>query len=471
MRKEILLPLCILVLVAAGFAWFVATHDRVEERVYVGLKGEAAQDSYLALKRFIRAMGGSLTDRPGGSAAGGTEGSNEGGDGKTVSTTRLFDEFIAKADPNTTLLILGDRRHVLMTPKRVDALNAWLARGGHAVIEAELPERPDSLLDTFQLDRTQRAAAAKSLPTPLPIPVETDDDDAPKAEDKPKAEETPKAGEQPKAGAPPKAPPSRTISRRRQADVQDIALPGLAQPLRAYFEPYQHLVDKAPTRDAVRLHDKRGLRAIQFGVGQGRVTVISNFDFVTYSSGDSRDFGSSAWRRTHIGRFDHAELFWRMSADLRDPNSSPRKQFWMVWGRDDITVWSWLREHAWMALLAFAALLAAWLWHVIPRFGPMLRVAQGQQMSLGHHVEAVGRFMWKHAGPETLFDAMRRDLMERVRIKRPAWVALDSAKRAKALASLLGVTPEAVMRLSEPVENAAEFLRGARLIQKLRAAL
>src|SRR5690606_8181852 len=107
----------VLAIVAVGVvlgAWFVHTHERVERSVPLPPSGEAAVNPLYALRQTLRA---------------------EGID--THSRLRLQPEEFADAADDTVLLH-GDPS--LLTMPEVEALLAWVARGGHLLLRTP-PER------------------------------------------------------------------------------------------------------------------------------------------------------------------------------------------------------------------------------------------------------------------------------------------------------------------------------------------
>ena len=129
--KQRIAPIIGTLLLVTGCVWWFATMHQVEELTYVGLKGAARDDPFLALKRLLRGAGLRL-EEPAASA----------------KPALKLDNL----PPGGTVL-LSDRRHLLMTPKRVQILVAWVEAGGHLIVEAEYPGRPDPLLAALGLAR------------------------------------------------------------------------------------------------------------------------------------------------------------------------------------------------------------------------------------------------------------------------------------------------------------------------------
>ncbi|HWA38896.1 MAG TPA: DUF4350 domain-containing protein [Burkholderiales bacterium] len=130
-------------LVAAGAAviGFLVGFDRVTERVWVGYRGEALRNPFLAAERLIQRMGGT-----------------------TRHATTPAD--LSEAGPHDTV-VLAAPRHALGPADR-ERLLAWTGAGGHLVVEAAQRRMPDPLLDALGV---ARVAPPPKAPRPLLVDV------------------------------------------------------------------------------------------------------------------------------------------------------------------------------------------------------------------------------------------------------------------------------------------------------------
>lgn len=319
--KRIGFPILTLLLSIAGGVWWFTTFERVTEPVYSGLQGAAREDPYLALRQLLKRSKLQL-EEPAVAA---------------IPVTK-FDHL-----PAAGTLLLGDRRHLLMTPERVQKIVAWVAAGGHLIVEAEYPGRPDPLLAAFGLSR-------KDLVRPKP---------APEAKAKSKAEtdgSNPPDGAKAKAQAP--APQASKGCARRAAEITEVTLPDGGRPLQVEFGAYQNL-SVLKNEGFHLVADSLGLRLATAARGAGRVSAISNFDFLVYRG--TLEVKEVAQQPTHIGKYDHAEMVLRL---VRLNPHHAQSALRLVWGDDDVSLWQWLVDHAAYALASLALLLAVWLWRV-----------------------------------------------------------------------------------------------------------
>ena len=407
-RRIPIVPAVISVLLTIAGVWWYANFERASERVHTGLQGKARDDPYLAAKRLLSASGIAVTETS-----------------ASASASTKFDAL-----PATGTLLLGDRRHLLMTPARVQKIVAWVDGGGHLIVEAEFPGRPDALLTALGLTRMD-------LVRP-----------------KPPANSAPE----------PKSEPRRT--RRPPTMITEVGLPGEARPLKVEFGAYQSLGDPKSLAQW-KAADPSGLRLVSFTRGAGRVTASSNLDWMIYrGTSDTDDPGRQP---AHIGKFDNAELLVRLVRQNPAHAVSPLR---LVWGDDEVSLWSWLTEHAWMAMAAACVLMVLWLWRVAPRFGPLEAEAAPAEQRLIRHVEATGRFYWKHLSPPAVYSTLHDAFMHRLAERRPGLAQRERGARNAELAQLVGARPEAVARaLDAPVRSAGEFIRNTVLLQRLSQKL
>src|SRR5262249_49901012 len=101
---------------------------------------------------------------------------------------------------------------------------------------------------------------------------------------------------------------------------------------------------------------------VQLADGKGDVTVMSSF---------------APFYNRALGRHQHAELLWRLTT--QGGGGGP---VWLVRRLQTQTLPSWLVENALPALIALGILITLLLWHVVPRFGPLVTVSPQDRRSL-----------------------------------------------------------------------------------------
>ena len=136
MSARLLVPVGLLVLLALGVRWFFDNFERLPGKEPVPASGEARLRPFLAAERFAERMG------------------------MPAHELRSLAELDRPA-PGAVLL-MPNRRQAL-DAQRAARLLAWVERGGHLVVEAELPGVPDPLLERLGVRREARKGPAQPL--------------------------------------------------------------------------------------------------------------------------------------------------------------------------------------------------------------------------------------------------------------------------------------------------------------------
>ena len=402
-------------------AIYVAVHwfEVIDDTEWIGVKGEAAVNPYLALEKLLVEQDARVTP---------------------LRSIAALDKQLAGS--SSRVLILADRRLPYMTPARVAAIERWVDAGGHLIVEAETPHLDDPLLMRWSLDRkrlvwqrgqmveAERKRPIKNSPTNT---HETDEseavpDDA-DAEEEVLVEPAPNGGRRSRGASPfslnQTLPPLQNMSRVTLSDGMTF---------RARFAAYQNLV-VSPTASgrqidpAVLIRDQNGGRIAEIPMGRGRVTAISNFDFIAWKS---------------LSSDDHAELIWHLVNQSREQEAPTVA---MLTRPISTGFGDWLGANAWMVLISLAALIAVWIWHVLPRFGPLMPATAPSRRSLGEHIRAAGGWLARRAEWSALIEPVRARFWSRLMIRHPRAASMTLAERLQLAASLTGRSLADINRL------------------------
>ncbi len=320
------------------------------------------------------------------------------GMGLAVTVKLDLDDVEALPPTDHTLFLLGRRAY--LTEKRSADLRDWVERGGHLLVQAwqprdAKPRRPDPLLD--------------ALGVSLDSPLEEDDAD----ED----DENDESG-------------STSIGDLRPARAEGALAHWSPEPgvvLRIEFDPYYTLSldDERGWEPVETWSDDEGVHGYSVPLGAGHVTVWSDDRFL---------------RNLGIGRWDHAELAYRL-ARLFDASGAS----WII-VRDAarVSLWARLLESAWSVLIALGAWLLFYLWSIAPRFGPIQPDPPAERRELMEHVRASGSFLLRNGGFDTLVSAVRRALVRRLQERHAPWLAFDARARAQRVAEHTGLAAEEI---------------------------
>jgi hypothetical protein len=234
--------------------------------------------------------------------------------------------------------------------------------------------------------------------------------------------------------------------------IARVAVSDREGPLEIEFDPY-YTMDDAEGRASWEASDENGTHLLQIPVGAGAITALTDDYFLT---------------TLQIAALDHAELVYRLARQ-----GGRSGAVWIVTDEDWPRPWTLLVSHAWMALISLGVLVAAWIWSSSRRFGPLRADDPLERRRLMEHIEASGRFHWRHGGAAALLEAERSALLERVRVRHPGWLELQPRELHGRLAHLSGIPREridqalAFRRDSQP----ERFARNVATLEKIRRSL
>jgi hypothetical protein len=143
--------------------------------------------------------------------------------------------------------------------------------------------------------------------------------------------------------------------------------------------------DRAPKRMDLLAWEDGKVALASFRSGLGRISIAAH---------------AEPFRNRHLGEGDNAWLLMR----LVGPEQSA--EVWFLNGVK-VSFFALLWEHGWMALIAAAALLAAWLWKSLPRFGPLRAAEDTGTRDFASHLSLTGAFLWRHRQRAQLIGPLR----------------------------------------------------------------
>ena len=372
---RIVLVGAVAVLAAWGTAWFLQNFERATREITTGYSKEARRNPFLAADRFIKRIGGKS---------------------ESIASNDLWREL---PDSHDTIVI-----YHYMPPAgaaRRKALKDWVSSGGHLIVRADdslLVDDDEAENDTGKRNkkRSKKSDMFSGLLGELGVRLHrrsvsfTDE-----LEDK--------------------EPEEKTFG---------IKFADFDEPVQVEFSPYRYLDDVSGEVSA-GTPCYGGYCLLQYDVGEGLVTVLSDNTFLT---------------NRHIGDNDHALALALLS------NARQGGKVWLV---HDVMMPS-LPELMWrygpQVVVALLLLIALWLWKLGVRLGPSLPPLERPRRDIGEHLEASATYLWRVDGGQHLFRANQQRIEQ-------AWIAkhyllrpLDRAQRCEWIAARSGLTPRTVER-------------------------
>lgn len=204
---------------------------------------------------------------------------------------------------------------------------------------------------------------------------------------------------------------------------------------------------------AVTLRDKKGAIAARREYGSGFVTLLAS---------------SVYFQNDALGDYDHARLL----ADVIDGYLEPG-EVWFIYDARFPSLWQIIWRQAPYLVLGFAGLIVAWLWSVMPKFGPAVREGAPARRSILEHVGAAGHFSWRRGGARVLAANSAAAVMREADKRHPGIGRLPPARQAEQMARITGLPAAPILdAIHNPVEpNHRDFTSEMQLLQRIRNEL
>lgn len=167
--------------------------------------------------------------------------------------------------------------------------------------------------------------------------------------------------------------------------------------------------------------NKHGVQLVQFYLGEGLITVVSQSDI---------------WHSENIQQLDHALQLWLLV------NTSEQVTF--LFGTQMPGLLELIWRHAAELLSAILLLLSAWLWHCSYRFGRPQQLAYRQRRSLLEHIFACANLLWREKHSEALLEPLRTDTRQLFSRRHPAFHGCDERELFTAIAHICSLPEESV---------------------------
>lgn len=388
LTRNILVILLVGLAVGAGAYWFFSNFELRPFDTDAGYSRQARENRYLAMGHFLKALGADV---------------------EHVAGRALLDNLPPAGD---TLFLSHSSSTLSM--RRQQALRDWLEQGGQLVTVVSSdwdetgPTNEQRFFDQFGIQRHPYDEIAET----------TDQAAEPRKVD-------------------------------REAHAVPVQFESYEHPVQVDFAQDAYFVD-ANDQASARIADGTGIALLQYDVGKGRLTVLTDVHFL---------------ENRHIGAHDHALFAWLLMGE------SGHK----IWIMYDISLPS-LLSSAWTraphAVIAFSVLLGIWLWSLYDRFGPACVIDNRSRRSLTEHLYASARFHWRANRAENLVDHLQSTLRARLEKACPGWSRLPQQEQLEWLsAHNFADTDQLLLALNDKPADERGFLRCVHTLQNLHKLL
>lgn len=398
----LLLPVLLMAAVYMRVYWFeTETYDQ-----NVGLNGEAATNPFFGFETLAKV---NLDTRK----------------GRFVRLEESVEP--AQYAPESSMIMLSAWRLSRMTPQRVKAIVEWVERGGHLVLEAETPGQDDPLLKAVGMERW-RVVWKKSGWVELP-PKRKKNSAEPEDEEEEEADMAP-------------------MVKRQLSKIFDLGNNAMrfdwddGESYRVKLGQPSSLRLLVPDEKAFVVPSAVGNRIIKRQMGKGQVVALVSFGFMRRTAILKDDAGVFAMRLLEPHARPAPVVKVVVDTPAADPASTTQTAIdgavvaapavaaeaaptptlranptLVVLGLDfqPGSLLDWLFKHGQAVMLAALALFLFWLWHIIPRFGPVAAPNVEARRNIADHWRAAGQYLLHRRDWVGLLEAPRHGIARRLR--------------------------------------------------------
>ncbi|MCW4455954.1 DUF4350 domain-containing protein [Flavobacterium sp. MXW15] len=433
--RNALIAALVLLVVAGMAAWFLHTHERVEDQVPLPPHGEAVYNPLYALRQALRT------------------------DDVPAESRQRLNLAAMQLQPGDTVVLLQDPR--LLSAAETTRLLEWVERGGHLVVRTP-PPGPDPQHGDGNLLQRLGVDLSENLRTCLPLHIPGEDSHSEFCYGRGFRLEPGVVAELQWGTSATTTPGDADTDADADADEADDA-------------------DDADATDQVRrrLEAQRrgnGLGHVRLRHGEGRVDVLADLDFLLNNGNELRSRPSLPGLGRLLAGDDSGGLRDRphrvLARHVLAPNYG-QGTVHLIYAAQMPSLWHTVLRQGWPAWLPLLLALLAWLWARSQRFGPLLPSPREERRSLLEHVRASGEHLLRYGKSPLLYEAVRRAFLARLQRRAPMAAALSGDAQVHAIAERLQWPHSRVREaLQAPVSNDVAGLRDRiRLLIQMRNLL
>ena len=192
-----------------------------------------------------------------------------------------------------------------------------------------------------------------------------------------------------------------------------------------------------------------GVHMMQFEVGEGLLTLVSD---------------TSVWTSYNVDEHDHAYLLWLLSSDSGS--------FAILRSVLHDSVWTLMKRNASELLIAAALFIALMLWHQAYRFGRIVPRDVSRTRALGEHFSSVSHYLWHRRRAEYLLTPLRQAVLRRASVTLGEFPRADKDRQFELIGERCDINPDAIARaFSIDDFNEASFVQTVRLLKRIEQSL
>lgn len=403
----------ILATVVGSLGWlFYNSIEFYEETEQSPWSVEAIRNPYLAAEKFLRESG--------------------------IEVTRT-DSLIKLDSLNTISTLLITESGQISLPGQLDSVLSWLKNGGSLIVTANsFSTEDDLLLNEFGVD--------VDFPRP---------DDGETNEESPSISEALREYNE-------KIDRGMTPEEIAQSGFGDISLTEIdfgekIGKLQIHFDPNRILShdfidgsDDQPEHQPFSWSSSDyGVHMIQFEVGEGLLTIISD---------------PGIWQSANIGSYDHAYLLWILTSN--------RGGFALLNSVRRQTLWKLAYRNGYEALGALGVFIVFLIWYAAQRFGRIMPLEDRNNRALSAHFSATAGYLWHRKAIEALLRPIRQKIIRRAQLAIPGFTQAEPTTQLELIAGHCGIDQQTVQAGFESNRlNQSDFVSTVKLLRKIEQSL
>ncbi len=192
-----------------------------------------------------------------------------------------------------------------------------------------------------------------------------------------------------------------------------------------------------------------GVHMMQFEVGSGLLTIISD---------------PGIWTSYQVDQYDHAYLLWLLS--------SGEGNFAILRSVLRDSIWVLMARNATELLIATGLMLLIWIWRSGYRFGRLLPRDLAHSRALGEYFSSISHYLWHRRHGEYLVAPLRQRVLRRVSLVLGEFSRADQQRQFELIAKRCDLDPASVSRaFSVDDFNETSFVQTVRLLKHIEQSL